>query len=89
MPRRNRARGAPKRRTDEELRAPDLVAAAPPGYQVRVIQPARALKTYLCPGCNSDVKPATKHVVVWRDREEDMRRHWHTPCWDREAKRFR
>jgi hypothetical protein len=54
-----------------------------------MIQPANATKTYVCPDCNSDVRPGTGHVVAWRDGEEDLRRHWHTPCWRREAKRLR
>lgn len=90
MPRRNRPRNAPKRDADAEpLRAPDVTIGAPHGWTVRMIQPSNATKTYLCPGCNHDVRPGVKHVVAWRDGAEDMRRHWHTPCWERQARGLR
>ncbi len=87
MPRRNyppRKRRA--RRPEEEpgeLRAPDTVATAPPGWQVRLIQPASATKEYRCPGCNQEIRVGTKHVVAWHEGSEDHRRHWHLPCWQR------
>jgi len=87
-PRRNRPRRAGPKSGEEPapLRVPNLVTGAPPGWQVRVIQPARAEKPYVCPGCQRTVQPGTKHVVAWREGEEDLRRHWHSPCWDREAR---
>lgn len=66
---------------------PDVVAPAPPGWQVRLIQPAKALKEYRCPGCNQEIRPATKHVVAWRESTEEERRHWHLPCWERRVRR--
>jgi len=91
VPRRNnppRKRGA--RRPEEEsepLRAPDIVATAPQGWEVRLIQPASATKEYRCPGCNQEIRIGTKHVVAWREGSEDHRRHWHLPCWQRERRR--
>ena len=93
MPRRNRPKPRTKRRPpdednpEKELRAPDLVGVAPPGWEVRLIQPASAVKEYRCPGCNQEIRAGTKHVVVWREGAEEMRRHWHLPCWGRSAKR--
>jgi hypothetical protein len=86
MPRRNRPKGAPKRTDDERPGLPDLVVGGPPGWQVRAIQPANATKDYVCPGCNQAIRPRTAHVVAWRTGEEDLRRHWHQPCWQREAR---
>jgi len=49
-----------------------------------------AVKTYVCPGCNHDIRPGTPHLVVWphdpgplNDSSVAQRRHWHTACWDR------
>ena len=50
---------------------------------MREVQPVNATKRYRCPGCNHDVAEGVKHVVAWRDGEDDMRRHWHTGCWRR------
>jgi hypothetical protein len=65
------------------------VTGAPPRWQARAVQPARALKTYRCPYCNQDIRPGVAHVVAWRDGEDDLRRHWHTPCWSRDAPTLR
>ncbi len=92
MPRRNRPKPRSKRRRidyeeePEALRAPDITGVAPPGWEVRVVQPAAAVKEYRCPGCNQVIRPGTKHVVAWRLDEEDLRRHWHLPCWQRSAR---
>jgi hypothetical protein len=83
-PKKKRGRAAPDEEP-EPMRAPDLVRHAPPGWQVRIVQPAAAVKEYRCPGCNQEVRPGTKHVVAWREDAEDLRRHWHTPCWERSA----
>lgn len=86
MPRRNyppRRRRARKGDEEEPLRAPDTVAPAPPGWEVRLIQPASATKEYRCPGCNQEIRVGWKHVVVWREGAEEGRRHWHLPCWQR------
>lgn len=89
MPRRNRPKRGRKRaeETEDPLMV-DLDVGAPHGWTVRLIQPARAQKPYTCPGCNRQIHPGTSHVVAWRDGEEDLRRHWHRPCWEREARRL-
>src|SRR4051794_10881764 len=60
-------------------------------YDVKAISASRATKTYRCPGCDHEIRPATPHVVVWpADMGEaavDDRRHWHTPCWSNRATR--
>ncbi len=50
----------------------------------------RAIKTYLCPGCNRDIGVGEPHLVVWPDLPGigsssalDDRRHWHNACWTR------
>jgi len=81
----------PKRRqknlddTRERISA-DLSIEAPPGWQVKAVQPANAVKLYRCPGCNQEIRPGTAHVVAWRTDDEEGRRHWHTPCWMRFAR---
>jgi len=51
------------------------------GADVRPVQPSNARKLYICPGCQQEIKPATKHVVVVPRDAPDLRRHWHTSCW--------
>jgi hypothetical protein len=89
VPRRNYPPRKRRARRDDEaepLRAPDIVAGAPDGWHVRLIQPASATKEYRCPGCNQEIRVGTKHVVAWREGAEDHRRHWHLPCWQRESR---
>jgi hypothetical protein len=53
-------------------------------WMVRPIPTDAATKTYRCPGCQQEIRPATAHLVVWPAEgwgEPDDRRHWHTPCW--------
>ena len=50
-------------------------------FDVRFIQPYRATKAYLCPGCNRDIPPGTGHVVAVPREAPDLRRHWHRGCW--------
>lgn len=59
-------------------------------YVVRHLTGSTSTKTYRCPGCDHEVRPATPHVVVWPDGDEDAthRRHWHKVCWQhRDARR--
>jgi hypothetical protein len=91
VPRRTRPKKPRGRRvaSDEDvdsLRAPDIVAGAPEGWHVRLVQPASAVKEYRCPGCNQEIRPGTKHVVAWREDDAEARRHWHLPCWRRAAR---
>lgn len=55
--------------------------------EVRRVQPYRAGKAYLCPGCNQDIPAGTGHVVVVPLESPDLRRHWHSPCWDHRGNR--
>jgi len=78
-----------KRKPVDEKRervSADLAIAAPPGWNVRPVQPINAAKLYRCPGCNQEIRPGTGHVVAWRTGDDEGRRHWHTPCWKRFAK---
>jgi len=53
-------------------------------YEVRPVTASRATKSYRCPGCDHEIRPAAAHVVVWPDDGSggvDDRRHWHTTCW--------
>lgn len=52
-------------------------------YVVRQLNGSGSTKTYRCPGCDHEVRPATAHVVVWPEGDEDAdhRRHWHKVCW--------
>ena len=60
-------------------------------YEVRPVAAARATKTYRCPGCDQEVKPAVAHVVVLPteagESAVDDRRHWHTACWENRRNR--
>ena len=94
MPRRNLPEGVRRRRKAEaeeadQPRAPDLMVAAPPGWEVRAIQPAKAVKEYRCPGCNHEIRPGTGHVVAWREGDEETRRHWHKGCWETKVRTSR
>lgn len=55
--------------------------------EVRYVQPYQATKTYRCPGCNQDIRPATHHVVAIPLDAPDLRRHWHRGCWDARHRR--
>jgi hypothetical protein len=55
--------------------------------ELRRIQPSQATKTYICPGCNQEIRAGTGHVVVVPLSDATARRHWHAPCWDHRAKR--
>lgn len=89
-PRRNWPKGS--KRPAEESERPLLRQSnvdAPPGWTARTISAERAIKNYRCPYCNQDIRPGTVHVVAWRDGDDDLRRHWHTPCWGRDSKSIR
>jgi hypothetical protein len=50
---------------------------------------AAAVKQYRCPGCDQEIWSGTPHVVVWPADEQglQMRRHWHSACWQRRPRR--
>jgi hypothetical protein len=45
------------------------------------VQPFQSNKSYRCPGCNQLIAPGIGHIVVVPTEAADLRRHWHTPCW--------
>ena len=51
--------------------------------EVQRVQPYRATKIYVCPGCNREISPGTGHYVTVPRDAPDLRRHWHYACWDR------
>jgi hypothetical protein len=57
------------------------------GYTVRAVAGERD-KTYRCPGCQQEIPPGTPHLVVVTHEDVQGRRHWHTPCWQRELRRL-
>lgn len=55
---------------------------------VRSVPGARALKAYVCPGCQQTIGLGIPHVVAWPHEPSLLesspvaaRRHWHTGCW--------
>jgi hypothetical protein len=61
-------------------------------WVVRSITGSSSAKSYRCPGCDQEIRPATPHVVAYPTEDfgsvED-RRHWHTPCWKARGRRGR
>lgn len=88
MPRRHRA----ARERSTPLTRPEMPRGTAPewasadGVSVRAVT---GEKTYICPGCNQEIRPGTPHLVVLIEGEVEGRRHWHTPCWRREMVRGR
>lgn len=58
------------------------------GVTVTPVQPYAARKSYVCPGCESEIPAGTYHLVVVPDFEADLRRHWHRGCWFKEMRRI-
>ncbi len=58
-------------------------AALADGFETRYVQPGEATKGYRCPGCDHEIRAGEFHVVVVPERDPDLRRHWHRPCWAR------
>ena len=78
---RERRQGSDVRRKMEELVELVHLAEDEEAVQVRRVQPSRATKPYICPGCQQEISPGTGHVVVVPAEMPELRRHWHTPCW--------
>jgi hypothetical protein len=55
--------------------------------EVRHVQPYEARKVYRCPGCDHEIAIGTGHEVVVPRADPEGRRHWHTGCWHRTARR--
>lgn len=51
------------------------------GFDVRRIQPYRALKVYRCPGCDHEIAIGLGHLVAVPLEAPADRRHWHDACW--------
>lgn len=89
------------RRPSKHLRAPrPLISARESSkrttrdgvFITRRIPAHRAVKQYVCPGCNQTIQPGVAHVVAWPetpglgyDSGLEVRRHWHSHCWERHA----
>ena len=87
------------RRRADPTRAPaavgvSVVQRAGAEWCVRSVSGAASTRTYRCPGCQQQIRPATSHVVVWPVQPSMLaaaagesglaeRRHWHTGCWAR------
>lgn len=59
-------------------------------WYVRKLTGSSSTKTYRCPGCDQEIRPATPHIVAWsadEARGAEDRRHWHTPCWSARQRR--
>jgi hypothetical protein len=86
MPRRHRSARERPGPTEAPERprgvAPEWAAAD--GITVRAVT---GQKSYICPGCNQDIRPGVPHLVVMIEGDVEGRRHWHTPCWQRELTR--
>ncbi|MGH2690130.1 MAG: hypothetical protein ACRDKW_15190, partial [Actinomycetota bacterium] len=65
----------------ERILGPEWARAE--GFQVR--QSRSAAKRYRCPYCEGWIQPGTIHVVVVPEGRADDRRHYHTPCWERQS----
>lgn len=83
----SRRRGGRRKSRKGNQRRPDRAAIDRPDpsdtedAEVRYVQPYRATKRYLCPGCNRDIPVGTGHMVVVPPDAPDLRRHWHRGCW--------
>jgi hypothetical protein len=57
------------------------------GFEVRLIHPFQARKTYRCPGCQQEIPPGLGHLVVVPRQAPERRRHWHRACWEQRSRR--
>jgi hypothetical protein len=98
MPRQNRRRPEEPGAADAAVMGRGAVrreSGSDGEWLVRPVTGAAATKTYRCPGCDQEIRPATPHVVAWPDHsvaEADGpglsdRRHWHTTCWTARSRR--
>ena len=85
MPRKNRRAPLeylPSPAPVERSNAPAWASA--PGVEVREVASDKA---YRCPGCDHQVRPGLRHLVVVPEGAADDRRHWHSKCWQSELRR--
>jgi hypothetical protein len=95
MPKPRRRRGGPASDRPLLTGGSETVEEASDGdWVIRRVTGSATTKTYRCPGCDQEIRPATPHVVTWpayaRDSDlepwdtvsaADWRRHWHATCW--------
>lgn len=67
----------------------ESIETGPDGEEwvVRRITGSASVKTYRCPGCDQEIRPATPHIVAWPQGNLEDRRHWHTACWRARGRR--
>jgi len=83
-----RRRGGPSRDGGSGPPAAQRVEEHEDGaWVVRSVTGSASTKTYRCPGCDHEIRPATPHVVAWPEGALDDRRHWHRACWAARARR--
>jgi MFS family permease len=98
MPRQNRRRRDEPATTDAAAMGRGAVrreTGSDGDWLVRPVTGAAATKSYRCPGCDQEIRPATPHVVAWPDQTQNEadgpglsdRRHWHTACWQARSRR--
>ena len=87
------------KRPSKHLRAPKPLRAGQTvrrrrvgdrSFLVRTIRTGQSSKDYRCPGCNQLIRSGVGHVVVWPEIAPlgttsgiEVRRHWHSSCWER------
>ena len=54
---------------------------------VQRVQPYKALKDYICPGCLGTIMRGQGHFVIIPKHAPDLRRHWHYACWENRFRR--
>lgn len=53
------------------------------GFEVR--RSLNQQKRYRCPYCEGWIQPGTVHIVAFPEGRAEDRRHYHTPCWERQS----
>ncbi|MDR1712049.1 MAG: hypothetical protein LBR58_09405 [Propionibacteriaceae bacterium] len=86
------------RRPSKHLRAPRPILDSFAATQVKAdgrwlvnnMSADRAVKPYICPGCQQTIPRGQAHLVAWPVEPSigstspvAERRHWHTACWNR------
>ena len=88
MGRKNRRQSAPER--NAPVSSTSMESHPDGDSYVRKLTGSSSTKTYRCPGCDQEIRPATPHIVAWSADDAqgaEDRRHWHTPCWGARQRR--
>lgn len=94
MPRRNKPKKS-KKNTNEKFDVNRLLGIEKTevwndgDWIVRKVTGSAATKAYRCPGCDQEIRRATPHTVSYIVGQLDDRRHWHTPCWTTNRKKYK